>query len=569
METCKMAENEFILLRRFAINGDAVAFSKIVKQHAPLVYGVCLRVLGNKDNAADAVQETFLQLVRDAAQITGSLPNWLHRTATNRAIDVIRQDSQRKKREFNYSVRSANIDSEDNKALWREISVIIDEELENLDDQTREVLILHFFENLATNDIAEKCGISQMTVYRWIESGIELLRLKLKSRGVIVPAALFMALLSENIVQAAPASIMKELGKIAIAGNKTDAPRNGIGIPAGAMIIIVFAVIVAGLGFMYRSQINIPENITISELLDKYSSSNKKFETIYYDLETSVQIGSEKYVFSFQYCSDNEKRQWIGNLKCYKEDGSVNQNVSTLMVNIIDNKMGIYLQNYNPDRKSKNPPKALMLKGDRRALFLHQYDELASHGSPLKGKLDGSNNQSIYDLLKSDSNVKLIPTITKVLTYDCYLIEAHTKYGIIKAWISPELDYNCLKWEITKNQNQFYRDGTTTNDEFTKWTANFEAEKVEQIEGNYIVTQAKFNHIVKNDNKILGDHTYHYNLKNVDMNPDYAALKAFEIQLPEGTIVMDEDMPGVQFRWTNGKLVSEDEYLDALEQKSL
>ena len=82
-----MAESEFILLRRFSKNGEAEAFAQIIKQHAPMVYGVCLRILANRERAADAVQDTFLQLVRDAANITSSLPNWLHRTATNRAID--------------------------------------------------------------------------------------------------------------------------------------------------------------------------------------------------------------------------------------------------------------------------------------------------------------------------------------------------------------------------------------------------------------------------------------------------------------------------------------------------
>ena len=216
-----MAESEFILLRRFTTNGDAEAFSQIIKQHAPMVYGVCLRILANREIAADVVQDTFFQLVRDASDITGSLPNWLHKAATHRAIDVVRSDSQRKQRELIYASNPGNADSEDKKAAWREISVCIDEELENLDDQTKEVLILRFFEGLTTTDIAQKCNISQPTASRWIESGIELLRLKLKSRGVIVPAAVFMTLLSENILKAAPASIMKELGKIAMAGNKT------------------------------------------------------------------------------------------------------------------------------------------------------------------------------------------------------------------------------------------------------------------------------------------------------------------------------------------------------------
>ena len=230
-----MPESEFILLRRFASNDDAEAFSEIIKQHASLVYGVCLRILEDKDKAADAVQETFLQLVRDATDITGSLPNWLHRVATHRSIDLVRSDSQRKQRELVYASNSVEVESEDNKAAWREISVLIDEELDKLDDLTREVIILHFFESQTMTEMAEKFGISQPTVSRRIESGIVSLRYKLKSRGVIVPAVILTAMLTENIVKAAPASVMKELGKIAIVGSKA-ATATGSGILASLAV---------------------------------------------------------------------------------------------------------------------------------------------------------------------------------------------------------------------------------------------------------------------------------------------------------------------------------------------
>ena len=107
-----MSASEAVLLKRFASNGDAEAFAEIVKQHAPLVYGVCLRILEDKDKAADAVQDTFFQLVRNAANISGSLTVWLHRVATNKAIDLIRQDSQRKQREIKYAAEPEKIESE-------------------------------------------------------------------------------------------------------------------------------------------------------------------------------------------------------------------------------------------------------------------------------------------------------------------------------------------------------------------------------------------------------------------------------------------------------------------------
>ena len=92
-----------ISLQRFVRSGDATAFSEIVRRHAGLVYGACVRVLGDADRAADATQETFFQFLRDAGRITGSLPNWLHRVAMGKAVDVVRKDSSRKRREAEYA----------------------------------------------------------------------------------------------------------------------------------------------------------------------------------------------------------------------------------------------------------------------------------------------------------------------------------------------------------------------------------------------------------------------------------------------------------------------------------
>lgn len=162
-----MPENESILLQRFARTGDPEVFSELVQRHAGLVYGACLRILADKDRAADAVQDTFFQLLRNAQNITGSLPNWLHMVATRKAIDALRRDSSRKQREARYA---ANKPLEVTK--WQDLSPCIDEVLEELDDGMREILVQHFFEGKTTSDIANKQGLSQPTVSRRIESGV-------------------------------------------------------------------------------------------------------------------------------------------------------------------------------------------------------------------------------------------------------------------------------------------------------------------------------------------------------------------------------------------------------------
>jgi len=213
-----MSESENILLQRFVTTGDANAFSEIVRRHAGLVYGACLRILADKDRAADAVQETFLQLLQNARTITGSVPTWLHRVATRKAIDVIRRDSSRKHLEAKYAA-----DKPRQVAEWQELSRYVDEELDLLDEQTRSILIQHFFEGRTTSDIASVQSVSQPTVSRRIESGVGKLRGRLRKRGIIVGAGALLGLLGENAAQAAPAVVLKELGKIAIVGGQAAA----------------------------------------------------------------------------------------------------------------------------------------------------------------------------------------------------------------------------------------------------------------------------------------------------------------------------------------------------------
>ena len=218
-----MSENENILLRRFASTGDPEAFSEIVQRHAGLVYGACHRILADKDRAADAVQETFLQLLRNAKTISGSVPMWLHRVATRKAIDVVRRDSSRKNREAKYAAAKPQ-----QVTKWQDLSRYVDEGLDDLDEQTRQILIRRFFEGRTTSDIAAVESVSQPTVSRRIDAGVNQLRDKLRKRGIMVSVAVLVGLIGENVVQAAPALVLKELGKIALIGGEAAAATGAV-----------------------------------------------------------------------------------------------------------------------------------------------------------------------------------------------------------------------------------------------------------------------------------------------------------------------------------------------------
>jgi DNA-directed RNA polymerase specialized sigma24 family protein len=76
------------LLDRFVRSRDEAAFELLVWRHGTMIYNVCRRVLRNAHAAEDALQATFLVLVRKAASIgrRETLAGWLYRVAYRVAL---------------------------------------------------------------------------------------------------------------------------------------------------------------------------------------------------------------------------------------------------------------------------------------------------------------------------------------------------------------------------------------------------------------------------------------------------------------------------------------------------
>jgi RNA polymerase sigma-70 factor (ECF subfamily) len=73
-------------------DGDARAFERLYSRHATAIRLLCLRHLRSDASADDAVQETFLRLVRGADRVDRgfNVRAWLHRVAANLCIDMLR-----------------------------------------------------------------------------------------------------------------------------------------------------------------------------------------------------------------------------------------------------------------------------------------------------------------------------------------------------------------------------------------------------------------------------------------------------------------------------------------------
>ena len=89
------------LLVQFRESGSEEPYEEIVRRYAAMVYGVCLRITGDKHDAEDATQAVFLSLAlqaKTAREITYVGP-WLQKVAHRLALDVKKAKTRRKKRE--------------------------------------------------------------------------------------------------------------------------------------------------------------------------------------------------------------------------------------------------------------------------------------------------------------------------------------------------------------------------------------------------------------------------------------------------------------------------------------
>jgi len=205
----KLTPSRTFRLRRNAQAPCAEAFAAIVRLHGEMVYGVGLRITGDAHYAADVTQETFFHLLQNAGRITGSLGGWLHQVATRRAIDLVRRDRSRLRREQEYAAQAAvETDS------WAELSPMVDEALSELDEESRGIIVRHFLQGRTMVEIAAEDGVSQPTVSRRVELAVLALRERLRLKGVGVAAGVLGGLLASSTASAMPASVLAELGKM-------------------------------------------------------------------------------------------------------------------------------------------------------------------------------------------------------------------------------------------------------------------------------------------------------------------------------------------------------------------
>ena len=197
------------LLRRFLQDSDESAFAEIVNRHQGLVMGVCRRVLAHDADVDDAFQATFITLARTPRSIrhTASLSSWLYTVAWRTSWRLVKQ---RRKNAVEPLTRHPLDEPEDplDRIASAQDCVVLDEELNGLPSKYREVLVMTYFADRSSQQIADELSVSKGTVDGRIRQARNLLRVRLARRGVAIGALAAAAAMSTGAASAATPSIL-------------------------------------------------------------------------------------------------------------------------------------------------------------------------------------------------------------------------------------------------------------------------------------------------------------------------------------------------------------------------
>lgn len=165
--------------------GDELAFAELYDLLAPMVYGLCRRILRSSTLAEEVTQDVFVELWRHAGRFDGergSVRTWAAIISHRRAVDRVRREQHQ--REVDHTVGDVGFLAMDVESGRPEASVIqaelgrtVRNAMHRLDPQVRDVVHLAYYGGLTHVQIAEQLAVPVGTVKSRLYRGFHTLRI--------------------------------------------------------------------------------------------------------------------------------------------------------------------------------------------------------------------------------------------------------------------------------------------------------------------------------------------------------------------------------------------------------
>ena len=185
LATSRGREGELAALIARIAEGDQTALAALYDATSPLVHSLALRILRDPGAAEDVTMDVYMQAYRYAASYDagrGTPSAWLLTFARSRAIDRLRAEAQRQKREESLesagpiaAVADEHADPEESSSV-AERGRLARSALAALTPEQRQAIEVAYFSGLSHREIAAKLGQPLGTVKTRIRTGMMRLR---------------------------------------------------------------------------------------------------------------------------------------------------------------------------------------------------------------------------------------------------------------------------------------------------------------------------------------------------------------------------------------------------------
>lgn len=174
-ESISKSERDFQLVKQILESGNRAAYSQLMDEYFEKVYSRMLKMTGQPGDAEDLTMEAFNKAFSKLDQYTPdfAFSTWLYRIAKNNCIDYLRRnkkdlDTMVNQQEAGFGITAhelANqLPSPEQLMINRQETHLLREIVDTLHPKYKDIIKLHYFNELSCEEIAHKLDLPEGTV---------------------------------------------------------------------------------------------------------------------------------------------------------------------------------------------------------------------------------------------------------------------------------------------------------------------------------------------------------------------------------------------------------------------
>jgi len=182
-------------------------------------------------------------------------------------------------------------------------------------------------------------------------------------------------------------------------------------------------------------------------------------------------------------------------------------------------------------------------------------------GAPLNGIMRGD-IKPLTSIVKDAESAQLRNQKESINGSLCHVIDIVSKDGLYTIWIDPKHGHNIAQAKARKKVGNILfgkpvSAKSNIPDQYNCTEFNFTLSNVvfEMIDGNWMPVEADFHREEKFKDGRKVEIKSHHKRTAIDLAPDFKSLRAFVLNIPNGTPAANLDFSGIRYQWLNGEFV--------------